>query len=44
MAGFRNSILGGINLIRKAIQSPNFTSGSTGWQINGRTARPSSTT
>lgn len=33
MGGFRNSILGGINLIREAIQSPNFVSGSTGWWI-----------
>lgn len=33
MAGFRNSILGGINLIRAAIQSPNFVSGASGWTI-----------
>jgi hypothetical protein len=33
MAGFRNSILGGINLIRAAIQSPNFVSGSQGWTV-----------
>jgi hypothetical protein len=33
MGGFRNSILGGINLIRAAIQSPNFVSGSTGWKV-----------
>lgn len=33
MGGFRNSILGGINLIRAAIQSPNFVSGLTGWII-----------
>lgn len=34
MGGFRNSILGGINLVRAAIQSPNFVSGSTGWKIS----------
>lgn len=33
MGGFRNSILGGINLIRAAIQSPNFVTGSAGWKI-----------
>lgn len=32
--GFRNSILGGINLIRAAIRSPNYVSGSTGWTVN----------
>lgn len=31
--GFRNSILGGINLIRAAIQSPNFVAGTSGWTI-----------
>jgi hypothetical protein len=31
--GFRNSILGGINLVRAAIQSPNYVSGSTGWTV-----------
>lgn len=31
--GFRNSILGGINLVRAAIQSPNFVSGSAGWTV-----------
>lgn len=33
MGGFRNSILGGINLIRAAIQSPNFVSGTSGWTV-----------
>lgn len=31
--GFRNAILGGVTLIREAIQSQNFLSGSAGWQI-----------
>jgi hypothetical protein len=36
MAGqpFPDSAVGGITLIRPAIQSPNFESGSEGWQIN----------
>lgn len=31
--GFRSSIMAGKNLIREAIQSPNFLSGITGWAI-----------
>lgn len=31
---FGNSILGGINLIRAAIRSPNFVTGVSGWTIN----------
>lgn len=31
---FRSSILGGINLIRAAIRSPNYVPGSLGWTIN----------
>lgn len=35
MSGYANSILGGASrLIRKAIQSPNFTAGISGWSIN----------
>lgn len=32
--GFRNSILGGVTLIRDAIQSQNYQAGSAGWSIN----------
>lgn len=31
--GFRNSILGGVNLVRAAIQSPNFLTKQTGWRV-----------
>ena len=31
--GFRSSILAGVNLVREAIQSPNFQSGAQGWAI-----------
>lgn len=32
--GFRNAVVGGINLVRAAIQSPNFVTGTTGWRIS----------
>jgi len=32
--GFSNSVVGGITLVRPAIRSPNFVTGSTGWTIN----------
>jgi len=33
--GFNNQIIGGLTkLIRQAIQSPNFVSGSSGWTVN----------
>lgn len=31
---FQNSVVGGVSLVRPAIQSPNFVAGSTGWQVN----------
>jgi len=31
---FRSSILAGVNLVRAAIRSPNYVSGSSGWTIN----------
>ncbi|MEU9048369.1 hypothetical protein AB0D63_43275 [Kitasatospora sp. NPDC048343] len=31
---FKNSILAGTSLVREAVQSPNYTAGSTGWTIN----------
>ena len=35
MSGFANSIIGGMsNLIRKAIQSPNYQPGTEGWTVN----------
>lgn len=34
MAGFRNSILAGLTLIREAIQSQNYQAGSQGWKIS----------
>lgn len=32
--GFSNSVVGGITLVRPAIRSPNYVTGSTGWTIN----------
>lgn len=34
MAGFRNSILAGVNLVRAAIRSPNYAVGTSGWTVN----------
>jgi len=34
VTGFRNAIVAGINLIREAIQSPNYEPGVAGWTIN----------
>lgn len=35
MSGFTDAIVGGAsNLIRKAIRSPNFVAGLSGWSIN----------
>lgn len=31
---FQNSVVGGVSLVRPAIQSPNFATGSTGWQVS----------
>lgn len=32
--GFANSVVGGITLVRPAIRSPNFVTGTSGWTIN----------
>jgi len=32
--GYGNPVVGGTNLVREAINSPNFVAGSTGWSIN----------
>ena len=34
MGGFNNPVVGALKLIRRAIQSPNYAAGSTGWTIN----------
>jgi hypothetical protein len=34
MGGFNNPVVGALNLIRKAIRSPNYVPGSSGWSIN----------
>lgn len=34
MSGFNNPVVGALNLIRKAIRSPNYVAGSAGWSVD----------
>lgn len=34
MSGFGNSVVAGTNLVREAINSPNYVAGSAGWSVN----------